>query len=88
MANTYHQMYIQTVFAVKYREAVIGETWKAPLLAVVGNLINETGCKTLIVALILMLCTSIFKTRRNTIMNNASEKSILKCWKNMELSMN
>lgn len=49
MANTYHQMYIQTVFAVKYREAVIGETWKAPLLAVVGNLINETGCKTLIV---------------------------------------
>lgn len=49
MANTYHQMYIQTVFAVKYREAVIGNAWKTQLLAVVGNLINETSCKTLIV---------------------------------------
>ena len=28
MANTYHQMYIQAVFAVKYREAVIEKKWK------------------------------------------------------------
>ena len=49
MANTYHQMYIQTVFAVKYREAVIAKEWKAQLMAVIGNLINETGCKTIIV---------------------------------------
>lgn len=49
MANTYHQLYIQTVFAVKYREAIIGNPWKARLLSVVGNLINETGCKTIIV---------------------------------------
>lgn len=49
MANTYHQMYIQTVFAVKYREAIIDITWKHDLFAVIGNLINETGCKTLIV---------------------------------------
>lgn len=49
MANTYHQMYVQTVFAVKYREAVIDKAWKSELLAVIGNLINETGCKTIIV---------------------------------------
>lgn len=49
MANTYHQMYIQTVFPVKYRKAVILPQWKSDLQAVLGNLINETGCKTLIV---------------------------------------
>ena len=49
MANTYHQVYLQTVFAVKYRAAVIDKTWKPALLGVIGNLINETGCKTIIV---------------------------------------
>ena len=49
VANTYHQMYIQTVFAVKYRRAVIEKSWKPKLLGVIGNLINETGCKTIIV---------------------------------------
>ena len=49
MANTYHQMYIQAVFAVKYRAAVIEKSWKPKFQGVIGNLINETGCKTLIV---------------------------------------
>jgi|SRR5687768_881232 len=49
MANTYHQMYVQTVFAVKYRAAVIEKNWKHQLFAVIGNLIKETGCKTMIV---------------------------------------
>ena len=49
MANTYHQIYIQSVFAVKYRAAVIEKNWKEQLFAVIGNLIKETGCKTLIV---------------------------------------
>lgn len=49
MANTYHQMYIQTVFAVKYRDAVIEKKWKADLCAVIGNLVNETDCKTILV---------------------------------------
>jgi len=49
MANSYHQMYIQTVFAVKYRDAVIKKSWKDDLLQVIGNLINEIGCKTLLV---------------------------------------
>ncbi|WP_417939042.1 IS200/IS605 family transposase [Flavobacterium sp. RS13.1] len=49
MANTYNQIYIQAVFAVKYREAVIEEEWRSKLLGVIGNLINESGCKTIIV---------------------------------------
>jgi putative transposase len=49
MANTYHQMHIQAVFAVKYREAVIHASWRKDLFAVIGNLINETGCKTILV---------------------------------------
>jgi REP element-mobilizing transposase RayT len=49
MGNTYSQLYIQTVFAVKYRNAVIDKKWRSDLWAVIGNLINETGCKTIIV---------------------------------------
>ena len=49
MANTYHQIYLQTIFAVKYRNAVIDKAWKQTLFGVIGNLINETKCKTIIV---------------------------------------
>ena len=49
MANTYHQIYLQTIFAVKYRKAVIDKAWKNQLFGVIGNLINETNCKTIIV---------------------------------------
>ena len=49
MANTYHQIYLQTVFAVKYRMAIIDKSWKHDLFAVLGSLINETKCKTIIV---------------------------------------
>ena len=49
MANTYHQIYLQTVFAVKYRKAVIDKAWSSQLYAVIGNLINESSCKTIIV---------------------------------------
>ncbi len=49
MANTYHQIYIQTIFAVKFRNATIKKEWQSQLFGVIGNLINENGCKTLIV---------------------------------------
>jgi putative transposase len=49
VANTYHQIYLQTVFAVKYRNAVINKEWRPTLLGVIGNLINESNCKTIIV---------------------------------------
>lgn len=49
MANTYYQIYLQAVFAVKYRDAVLHKSWRSNLQGVIGNLINETGCKTIIV---------------------------------------
>jgi len=49
MANTYHQIYVHVVFAVKFRKAIIEESWKSKLFGVIGNLINETGCRTIIV---------------------------------------
>lgn len=49
MANTYHQIYLQFVFAVKYRAAVLDKSWRQKVQGVIGNLINETGCKTIIV---------------------------------------
>jgi len=49
MANSYHQIYLQTVFAVKYRQAVLDKAWRTQVQGVIGNLINETGCKTIIV---------------------------------------
>jgi REP element-mobilizing transposase RayT len=42
-------MFCQAVFAVKFRKAVIQDSFKLELNAVIGNLINETGAKTLIV---------------------------------------
>jgi len=49
MANTYHQIFLQTVFAVKYRRAIINKEWQGKLFSVIGNLINESNCTTIIV---------------------------------------
>lgn len=49
MANTYHQIYLQMVFAVKYRAAVLDKSWRSKVFGVIGNLINESNCKTIIV---------------------------------------
>jgi REP element-mobilizing transposase RayT len=49
MPNTNVQVFIHCVFGVKYRESLIKATFKHQLFGVLGNLINETGCKTIIV---------------------------------------
>ena len=49
MANTYHQIYLHTVFAVKYRNAVLSKEWRNTIWGVIGNLVNECNCKTIIV---------------------------------------
>src|SRR5665647_2136254 len=49
MSNTYHQIYIHGVFAVKNRNAMIGMSWKPKMMAVIGNLINETGSTNILV---------------------------------------
>jgi REP element-mobilizing transposase RayT len=49
MPNTYYQNYVHTTFPVKYRRAIIKKEWRNTLFSVMGNLINDTGCKALIV---------------------------------------
>lgn len=49
MANTYSNLLVQTVFAVKYRNAMIQKVWKEEFFSVIGNLINETECQSMIV---------------------------------------
>ena len=49
MANTYHQILVQTVFPVKYWDAILEKSWRGELFSVIANLINETGCHTIII---------------------------------------
>src|SRR5690606_24503110 len=49
MANTYTKMYIQTIFAVKYRKAQIQKNWKNQFFRVISNLINDMKCKAILV---------------------------------------
>lgn len=45
MSNTYNQIYIQLVFAVKYRDAVIAKSWRQELYQYVIGLIEHRGHK-------------------------------------------
>lgn len=45
MANTYNQIYIHLVFAVKYRDGVIDKSWRNKLYQYIIGLINNRGHK-------------------------------------------
>ena len=47
MANTYTQLHIHLVFAVKYRQALIGKGWKERLHQYVTGIIRDNGHKML-----------------------------------------
>lgn len=47
MANTYTQIYIQTVFAVKGRESLIGSDWKEELYKYITGIVQNNGHKML-----------------------------------------
>jgi putative transposase len=49
MGRTYYKLYVQAVFVVKYRRALIGKDWSQTLFRNIGNLINEAGGHSLIV---------------------------------------
>ena len=49
MAHTFHQVHIQTVFAPKYRDAVLRKKLRPEIFGIIGDLIDETGCKTIII---------------------------------------
>jgi REP element-mobilizing transposase RayT len=45
MANTYTQLHIQFVFAVKYRDALIQKTWKDELHKYITGIFQDNGHK-------------------------------------------
>lgn len=47
MANTYTQIHIQFVFSVKYREGVIGSSWKEELYKYISGIIKSNNHKLL-----------------------------------------
>jgi len=49
MVNTYHKIHIHTVFAVKFRKGLIQPEWEKRLYSIIGNLINESGGKPIII---------------------------------------
>lgn len=49
MAGTYSQVYIQVVFAVKYRENLLSKNWRDEVFKYMAGIIKEKGCKSMIV---------------------------------------
>ena len=49
MANTYTQIHLQLVFAVKYRAGLIQKTWKEELHQYITGIIQNNGHKLLII---------------------------------------
>ena len=47
MSNTYTQIHLQCVFAVKYRDAVISKLWKERLHKYIIAIVNNNGHKLL-----------------------------------------
>ncbi len=49
MPNTYGDIYVQVVFAVKYRQKLIDKSWRDELNKYITGIINRKGVKPLIV---------------------------------------
>ena len=43
MANTYRSVYLQIVFAVKNREALLDKSWRSELFKYIAGIINKRG---------------------------------------------
>ena len=53
MADVFHQMYIQTIFAVKNREPLISQSWEEELYKYTTGIIQNRGHKMLAIGGIL-----------------------------------
>jgi len=49
MSNTYSQIYVQVVFAVQFRKALIKEPWKESLYAYIIGIVNNNKSKVLVI---------------------------------------
>ena len=80
MANTYHQIYMHTVFAVKYRKAIIDKSWQQELFSIIGNLINESNSKTIIVNGVEDHVHCFFGMKPSTSVSEVMKNVYLKIW--------
>jgi putative transposase len=78
MTNNHHQLYAQAVFAVKYLEAAIHPGWKDKLFTIIGNLINEAGCESLIVNGVEDHVHCFFAFKTSTIISDLMESVMAK----------
>jgi putative transposase len=49
MPNSYTKIYIQAVFAVKFRNAQLDKEWRNELFSNIGKIVNDEGCQSIIV---------------------------------------
>ena len=49
MANTFYQIQMHIVFAVRYRDAVLSDNWREELFRYIGGIIKQNGCIPVIV---------------------------------------
>jgi REP element-mobilizing transposase RayT len=49
MSNTYSQIYVQVVFAVQFRKALIQDSWKKLLYAYIIAMVSNRKCKVLVI---------------------------------------
>lgn len=49
MSNTYTQIHLQLIFAVKYRIALIGKDWREELYKYISGIIRKQGHKLIII---------------------------------------
>ncbi len=49
MPQSFSVVYLHTVFSTKHREPTILETWREELFSVVGQIINNIGCQSILV---------------------------------------
>lgn len=43
MANTYSRIYLQVIFAVKYRHALLNIKWRETIFKYIAGIINKKG---------------------------------------------
>ena len=79
MANTYSQIYMHAIFAVKYREALLDKKWRSQLFKIIGALINEMNAQSIIVNGVEDHVHCLFRLRPaisiSSVMKNAKAKS-------------
>lgn len=49
MSHNYHQIFLHIIIVVKFRNACIKPEWEQKLYSVMGNLVKECECKSLII---------------------------------------